>query len=1080
MPKNNLLPFSRQESVTKLQQSGYITVFDVINKSCADFIKSVSDMEPTHARQVYRQARERAETLKSLFRAWQLRQEPVISRLQKLMLSPPQHINETLLRNLGGDGDFSDLMMRSTDYADAASIQSLFSPGRYAVSLYKVARSLHESNSAFNIDNRRPDMKKLILSETTMSQEISSLDLLLEVLQGNDRDRIDALSDCFFPMTLPYDDKLMRINAAVGAQGRTLLGIWDILSDVQASSFVTNAQSMRSVSLTEEIAGRPFYLQADGKMVFLAHATSGGHNLPGAHLNVGRPDAQAKLVAPLYLIRKDDLIYLGVHGDITINGISLTGCYLMADNGQDNGKEGEYARMGSVDKDSVIHPDRYLYITLEPNGENGVWIKTNKGYIGCRSSGASDWPEAMTVTEPTTATALSFICSNDNAGEDIISFEMLLPPKTSPKPPARTLLNLTPVSYQLMANTDLTEENIRDHYGISVTSSRADTAIAEILNTMSIFCEKTGLVFNQVLELTAQRTYKQSGGKPGQSRHPMSRFNKFGMVYTPEVHKYGAAFINSEMDASISDILLWVQPEKRDAAGSITTPATLNFKNDTVVSLAGNAEKIIRLHNTTGLSFEMLDWVIAQASNAAGYTHPTLDSVTLDALASCVDFKQRYGISENVFVSFIGAVNPYALAQEKSFFEILFTYPDETGCIPMGTTIKYSRSEGLYETTCYKALGVTSDEFARIGHYCFGNSGSFKMSEDTAGQIYRFSAIPRMLGLTFAEAECLWQLMAGGTNALLTTLGRNTGLAAIDLIRRSEQVLSWMADNSLNLLQVQAMVSSVYSGTATAEMFTFLQNVYHSVKDTSVSTRDMNAALQQKVWRALAGGFGIKVNIMCQVTKWLDKTDLAFTLDKYWERIADFFKNEQNTSVDSLQQNKNGLVEATQRLSQLVLVARWLNLSEQDLMLLTEAPQQLDSTLTATPQPHLYLLLLLSRLKLWQDQVTTSVDEALRLLPILANDASEPGDVADKIAAIHNLTSDSVAAMSTFLFGKGNHPGNFAQLYTLLTWLRTGQNLNVGTATLHDLRAMSQSNLDAESALLLARVADALTAGLTR
>ncbi|VFS15014.1 Uncharacterised protein [Enterobacter cancerogenus] len=96
-----------------------------------------------------------------------------------------------------------------------------------------------------------------------------------------------------------------------------------------------------------------------------------------------------------------------------------------------------------------------------------------------------------------------------------------------------------------------------------------------------------------------------------------------------------------------------------------------------------------------------------------------------------------------------------------------------------------------------------------------------------------------MLGLTFAEAECLWKLMAGGTDELLVALGKDTGFAAIVLIRRTEQVLRWMAENNLNLIQIQAMVSTVYSGTATAEMFTFLQNVYHSVKDiASAPPRD--------------------------------------------------------------------------------------------------------------------------------------------------------------------------------------------------------------------------------------------------
>lgn len=294
-----------------------------------------------------------------------------------------------------------------------------------------------------------------------------------------------------------------------------------------------------------------------------------------------------------------------------------------------------------------------------------------------------------------------------------------------------------------------------------------------------------------------------------------------------------------------------------------------------------------------------------------------------------------------------------------------------------------------------------------------------------------------------------------------------------------------MADNNLNLIQVQAMVSTVYSGTATAEMFTFLQNIYHSVKSTPSNTREMDDALQQNVCRALAGGFNLKANIIAQVTKWLDKTDTSFTLDLYWDHIVAFFGKEKdgkllNTTVEDLQKDTSGLVVATQRLSQLVLVARWLNLSEQDLMLLTDTPEQLDGSLSGTPQPDLPLLLLLTRFKRWQSQVTTSVDEALRLLPVLADSTSKADDVAEKIAALHNLTADGILKMITLLSVDGKFPDSFAKLYTLLTWLRISQMLNVSTTTLHELLAMAQRSVEAEDSVLITRVANALTAGLSR
>ncbi|VFS15016.1 Salmonella virulence plasmid 28.1kDa A protein [Enterobacter cancerogenus] len=575
MPTYNLSSGTVSEYVTTLKKAGYDSVFDIIAKSRADFIKSVPDMEDSRARQTYHQARDRAHVLKSLYRSWQLRQEPVIGRLKKLAPSPSPLLKDTLLRNIGGDGDFSDLMERSTDYADAASIQSLFSPGRYAVALYKVAKAFHEEGSALDIDTRRPDLKDLILSETTMNQEITSLDLLLEMLQGNDSNKLNALSTSFFPMTLPYDDRLTQISAALDAQGRTLNGIWDSLSDTLASSFAADGQLTRSTPFSEEVSGRKIFLKTDDKMVFLAHATAGGAHLPGAHLNAGKPDAEAVLVAPLHITRKDGLFYLGIEGDITLNNISLSGCYLMADSGEDNGNEGNYARMGNTG--AHLNPTTYLPITLEPDGGNGTWLKTSKGYIGIGSSGAIDWPTPLTVAEPSTATALSFSFCSDESGNNPVSPDASLPPNTAPNPPARTILNLTPVSYQLMANEELTETDIISHYGLENSQQRSVGDLATQLNDIPTFCEKTGLTFNQLLDLTAQFSYARAGGKKGTANHPMSHFKKYGATYTADVDEYGAAFINSGVDKNIEDIFLWVQPEQRDAAGNITTAAALNF-----------------------------------------------------------------------------------------------------------------------------------------------------------------------------------------------------------------------------------------------------------------------------------------------------------------------------------------------------------------------------------------------------------------------------------------------------------------------------------------------------------------------
>ncbi|HIH1547966.1 TPA: Tc toxin subunit A [Salmonella enterica] len=1075
-----------QKHQTALHQAGYQSVFDICTRSRDAFVRSLSDVPVRDARGIYREARQRAGQLKSLYRAWQLRQEPVMSRLKKLSAAPSTALHDALVRNIGGDGDLSDLMTRSSDYADAASIQSLFSPGRYAASLYAVAKQLHDDADALAIDTRRPDLKDLLLSETTMNQEVTSLDILLDVLQAEPQNTLDSLSGAYFPMTLPYDDKLTQISAALTAQDRTLNGVWDTLTDAQASAFAGDGQSARRQTKRGSagaIDGADFYLKANDQMIYLADPVAVAAQTILAHMTLGKPSANNVTVAHLKLTRLDGALYLGVADDVVIGDTSLRGCYLTGNSGESTDTDGKYVGMLNPNGGG-LQARKHLAVTRSVNTDGSVYLQTTKGYIGYASGDAghgNNWENALTL-DAAKGDALPFTFWEDDAGT--VATPGVLPPDTTPNPPARTTLNLTPLSYQLMAATDLTEDDIRNHYGLPDATTRDGTKLADTLNELLTFCEKTGLTFNELLDLTAQVSWADSAG----SLENKGRWQKMGATDTTN-KEYGAAFLNSSSPDGNNS--LWVYPD------SSTAEPRLNFANQDVVGLAGNAEKLIRLRNTTGMTFEMLDWLIVQASQAAGYGAYTLDSVTLNALATCVDLTQRYGISENAFASLTGAVNPYAADQEKSFYETLFTSQDGTFTQPLDSeAIILSESDSdadahaayLQQRAVFcQAAGVTDDELTRILGYCGLKPGD-TFSELVAGQIYRFGAIPRMLGMTFAQAELLWQLMAGGNDTLLTQLGVARNLSAIDLIHRTEQVLDWMSDNDLTLIQVQAMVSNAYSGTATAEMFTFLQNVYNGVKSLSDDARDGG------LLRALAGGFSLKNNVMKAASDWLaachpasnkigpKAASSSYTLDDYWARISSVFKVADPT-IDSLQ-DETDLVKWTQQLSQLVLVTRWLNLSEQDLALLSspDTLKQLDGTLSAVKQPDLALLLLLTRFKRWQSQVTTTVDEALRLLPVLADATSEPDDVAGKIAALHNVNQDTVSAMNTLLFGGGDrpYPASFAQLYTLLTWLRTGQALNAGTASLHDLLTMAQSDAGAEDPALIARVADALAAGLSQ
>ncbi|HGJ5898841.1 neuraminidase-like domain-containing protein [Arsenophonus apicola] len=71
---------------------------------------------------------------------------------------------------------------RDTDFVNQGNIASMFSPAAYLVRLYREAQTLHPANSPYNIDNRRPDLADLILSQENMDTPLSTLSLSNQIL----------------------------------------------------------------------------------------------------------------------------------------------------------------------------------------------------------------------------------------------------------------------------------------------------------------------------------------------------------------------------------------------------------------------------------------------------------------------------------------------------------------------------------------------------------------------------------------------------------------------------------------------------------------------------------------------------------------------------------------------------------------------------------------------------------------------------------------------------------------------------------------------------------------------------------
>lgn len=1067
-----------------LNKAGYNDIFEIVSENLTDFSKKNNTIPESDIKQIYKSAKERVENLQMLVMAWQLHNDPVTNNIKKLGAdSGLEDLQAALERSLGSGADFDDLFPeRSTQgYAEITSIQSLFSPGRYLAVLYNIATQLKPIINTLNIDSRRPDLKSLTLSTANMNKEVSTLDILLDVLQENRINSNISLKDVYHPLTLPYDDDLVEINTVAEVQGTSLINIWDALLDKDKEAFISKEASARSNNKSfnfnsqERVIepvfseGGEFYLRTNNQTIYVGNRIA-TQNSFGLHMHIGTSQALS-IPGKFQLVKYSNAstpeqtylrIAKGEVFQIFNETTRIDNCYMTSDNGQSSQTRGNYCQMFNRDSHEIPQVGLHLPVEIQVVSNNSIKIYVpGHGYIGQGDTLSDNWRNPLALNLPIER-ALTFTLTRDISGNNIINIKDIFPPTptTKPIPVTRERLALTPNSFSLLVKQNTTVEELANHFGVS--SSNA-TDLATQLSSTDTFTRKAGISLNKGIELTGQNIYSNTNS---QNR---SRFIRFGATQNSPVTEYGANFLNSKETTP-----LWVDSEQK----------LLNFTESNVVNLASRVEKLIRLSNSTGLRFEQLDWLIVNASDAIleHGREVILDSSVLTAIAEFVRLKHKYHISLDKYVTFFGKVNIYAEVGQDSFYKSTFSTADNTKTIPLGATIRFSVSEqGLNESICCGALRVTADEFLRIGAYCFGdNVTTITVNEENMARLYRLGKIPHMLGLSFTEAERLWKLMEGGEDTLLRQIGdMPTDLKVLDIIKKTEVLLNWMDDYQLDVSTLQAMVTDEFSGTATPELYNFLFKAYEALKGVQATTTSYNKEVKclENLYRLISTDFNLKPNVMTQVINWLEKTNTEFTFQEYLEKIETFFSTEHKEPLVDLEQSED-LVFWSQLISQYVLIVQWCGLSEQDLLLIVSNPEQLINGQNKVPKPSLYLLKILSRLKEWQQRVKVPYDEAMRYLSQANNKDMTTEKAIKLLSNIHGWNETFTASMVEYLYKNKNFPKNFEQVFTIERWVNLGEQFKIGSRTLGDLVTMAEEDAVAETSNLIESVAQSFMASV--
>lgn len=227
-----------RERITEL---GFDSVFELMRDGPAlvrakILSRTPQIMDPVQVDDLFDQAQARAAGLTRLYAQLCARSEPALQALAKL--EPPED-PDVIHRSIGSSGNYEAWFKQTSasGFAHPDSVGSLFSPASYLTDLYRAAKPLHPTSSGLQLNQRRPDLGPLLLSDANLNEEVSTLALTLEVLEAGVTGDVDALlRTTVYPMNLPYNHASEQILQGMAARKSSPAQLWSVLGDFEGQA----------------------------------------------------------------------------------------------------------------------------------------------------------------------------------------------------------------------------------------------------------------------------------------------------------------------------------------------------------------------------------------------------------------------------------------------------------------------------------------------------------------------------------------------------------------------------------------------------------------------------------------------------------------------------------------------------------------------------------------------------------------------------------------------------------------------------------------------------------------------------
>lgn len=800
----------RTDFPTAMQQMGFTSVFDIVGVSKATFARQLARYSDANADVAYDNAMKYAALISRLFREHQTSSGKFQQLAQRSGIRALVPLGATYQRLFNENWD---------EFTRVGAIAANDSPVAYLAELRRFSRLLEDTSEdpkRLLMDQRRPDLKELLITHESTFTPRPMLEIVMRVLESHLRTYLDGnlpdksksthqvLAERRYPFELPYNFYHHQCQLGL-ADKKPRLGELNY----RASLLLP----IKQVAINDYGQLQQPALQAQRLLCGLS------------------PEQQQLLIEPpvfshFYLTRSDLLdgwrspltVYLRPHITKSRSWLLLSGqpdvTATPAANTPTNAAGAETFISLTFRRDANTSPAG-IELSSTVSGPPNTWLVNR-----LHATGDSIVVHFKAASLPTPAE------QGYTARFDLIAATGTL---DKPVHLARLRFAFTLDEHYTLTATE--QDFFRRAYGIAVTG---DSPVWQ-LTLLTDFMQHTGLDAEQVEQLLARRSYAVRVSPNCPYLHPApdktatrGSTNKVAMEFGYP-NQYGARYVNGTgpgadpYDSGPTPASEKVQRDGSDTAIGLEQSESGESKqwhlSNTSLDRLDRLQRMIRLQRWTGVPFAKLDTLIANAIHAEGETNPgmELNENTLRALGVYRYLNQRYSIDPEEFAALLHDLSPYASGKDAvPLFDQVFNHLQlfDTPLILDQTPINLTTPDAATQKTVLQlcaGLGVqpTEDSLLLIARQTEKHLGALKRDLPTVSSLYRQARIARLFGHSVEELLALAGLLGGSSYKSTLASGRLSAPTPgakpdiLDVLMQLDWAFDWLKDSQQTMTQLQ-------------------------------------------------------------------------------------------------------------------------------------------------------------------------------------------------------------------------------------------------------------------------------------